>query len=140
MKLKEVVTHAPELPITANSLQHLTQGQVGEAERLTCELTVQPMGCGVFAASQVVNPHGGVNDDHKQSLFQESAGAGFLKITFPPDLSSEPADGPLGVGVGKQFQGGFYGGFLGARAADLHGLAHEPVVDFNVGSHDILNV
>jgi hypothetical protein len=65
MKLKEVVAHVSKFLITANSLKHLTQGEVGEAERLACELALQPSCLRGYVASQVVDPHGGVNNDHQ---------------------------------------------------------------------------
>src|ERR1700683_4177520 len=91
----------------------------------------------VLLTTQVVTPHGCVNDHHAKALFEKSASAGLLEVALPVNFPSKAANGTLAIGFRKQLQRGFNGRFLGAGSARLHGLAHEPIVDFNVCSHGI---
>jgi hypothetical protein len=48
----------------ANTLQDFTENQVDEAQALAIEFHMNPIGFGIRNAFQVVDPDGGVDDDH----------------------------------------------------------------------------
>src|SRR5713226_7992588 len=49
---------------TANSLKNLTENEVGQSKTLPRELVIEPLCFAIAETTEIVNPHGGINDHH----------------------------------------------------------------------------
>jgi hypothetical protein len=90
----------------------------------------------IFVATEIVNPHGRINNDHVRSSSLAAAHTRLIEVAFPTHLAPKPADGALGVCLRQQSQACFHRSFLGTSPAELHRLAHQTVVDVNISSHE----
>jgi hypothetical protein len=63
-KLQQLVLDIFGNNLVANTLQDFTENQVDEAQALAIESHMNPIGFGIRNAFQVVDPDGGVDDDH----------------------------------------------------------------------------
>jgi hypothetical protein len=61
---------------------------------------------------------------------------GLVQVSFPLHLAPEFADRGLRVCFDEQSQTGFHHCLLGAGAAATHGLAHQSIIDFDIGPRD----
>ncbi len=102
------------------------------ARRWWSSFAVEPVGFGVEGAGEVVDPEGGVDDDHGR-LAAGAAEARLVQVSLPLDLAAELADGGLGVGLDEEAEGGVDYDLLSGGAGALHGLLKQGVVGFNVG-------
>ena len=58
---------------------------------------------------------------------------GLIEVALPSHLAFQSPDRLLGIGFDKQAQTGFHRRFFGADTAVPHRLAHQAVVNVNVG-------
>jgi hypothetical protein len=96
--------------------------RVGQTFDLPVQLAVQPIRMWVCRASEVVNPNGGIHDDHPRLAFWNPAPARTVQVSFPFHLAAILSDGRLGMRTHQQTQAGFDSGFFRSRAAAAHGL------------------
>src|SRR4051812_43782043 len=54
-------------PLVAHTLQDLAQDEISEGETLPLERCVKPVGLRIRYAAEIIDPDGGVDDDHRSS-------------------------------------------------------------------------
>ena len=64
LQRQQTSTHFGKFPILDNTLQHLTEDQVQEAQSPDVDFSMNPIRLGSGNASQVIHPHAGVDDYH----------------------------------------------------------------------------
>jgi hypothetical protein len=133
----EFAPDAPEVGLVADALQYLAEDEVSQAEALSLELAVQPIGVRIYRSAEVVDPDGGVDDGHAGALFLRSAQPGLVQIALPADLPAKTADGRLRMSFHEEAQSGVYGGFLGWGADLAHCLPDQLLVDFDICPHAV---
>lgn len=72
MKLRKIRIYPRKLALIPNTLQHLAQDEIREAQPLPLQLAVQPPRFWILGAAQVVEPHGRVNDDHGYTMTESA--------------------------------------------------------------------
>lgn len=65
-----------------NSLQYPAQDEVCQSQPVPLQFSVQPPRCWVFAAAQLIDPQGGVDNNHRPALRSNSTQAGLVKIAI----------------------------------------------------------
>ena len=50
--------------VGTETLQDFAEDEVGETEALAVEFAIEPRGLGIAGAGEIVDPDGGVDDDH----------------------------------------------------------------------------
>jgi len=115
-----------------NALQDFAENYVHQAESLPCNLSMQPLHLCVVNSAKVINPDGCVYDDHL--LFNKPSLPGLREVTFPAYLSFQSANAYLSVCLHKQAESSLHDSAFGPPFPDTHGLAHQAIVNFNIGS------
>jgi hypothetical protein len=115
-----------------DALQDLAENYVHQAESLPRNLSIQPLHLGVVNSAKVINPDGRVYDDHL--LFNKPSLPGLREVTFPAYLSFQSANAYLSVCLHEQAESSLHDGAFCPPFASAHGLAHQAIVNFNVGS------
>ena len=133
----EFAPHAPEVGLLPDALQHLAENEVGQAEALSFDLAVQPIGVRIYRSAKVVDPDSGVDDGHAVALLLRSAQPGLVQIALPADFAAKTADGHLRMSFHEETQSGVNGGFLGRGADRAHCLPDQLLVDFDVCPHGL---
>jgi hypothetical protein len=120
--------------LLADTLKNLAEDQVRQSQSLPAELTVKKVGLVILPPTEIVNPHGGVHDQHG-SLVQQASQARSVEVSFPPDFAPKATNGGLRPGAYEQAQSGLNSGSFRARPAAAHGLPHQAVVDIDIRPH-----
>jgi hypothetical protein len=131
--LRQCFFHLPRGDIVAYSLQYLAENDVRQREPLTAQLIVEPIRLGVFCALKIIDPDGGINDNHV--LSSQPPKTRPVEIAVPIDPSSQTTDRALSPGPDQQTQRLVDHCPFGSSAAAAHSLSHQPVINVDVGSH-----
>jgi len=68
LKLPKGLPGLGECPRAANTLKDLAENEVGQTKTLPSEFAIKPLCLGIPKTTKVVDPHGGINDHHCQSV------------------------------------------------------------------------
>ena len=88
--------------VIPDALQHFAEDDVGQPKTLAVELCVQPVRLGILHALKVIDPDGGVDDDH--ALLRHPFETGCVDIPLPGHLTSQMTDAGLAFGLDQQTQ------------------------------------
>jgi hypothetical protein len=64
LEFEQVGLDLREGAFATNALQNFAKDKIGQAEALPLEFAIEPKGFGVLGAAQIVDPDGGIDDDH----------------------------------------------------------------------------
>jgi|HubBroStandDraft_5_1064220.scaffolds.fasta_scaffold175806_1 hypothetical protein len=64
LELQEVGLGSRKRALVPNALEYFAKDEVRQSEPLPLQFAVEPMRFGILGAAQIVDPHGGVDDDH----------------------------------------------------------------------------
>jgi hypothetical protein len=135
LKFQETVLDLSKSPGIGDALQNFAEVEVGQAQSLTLQFPVEPVRFWILVASQVVNPNGGIHDDHAGKLCFGTAQPRAFQITFPSNFAPEFADRALGVGFRQQAKACFHRRFFGGGAAAPQCLPHQAIVNIDICPH-----
>ena len=107
---------------------------ISTQKTLTAQRSVEPIRFGVSRALEIVDQNRRVYDDHV-TLFRLTLETRAIEIAIPGDLPSQAAETALPLGLDQQAERFLHNGPFRSGAAAAHCLAHQTVVDINVGPH-----
>jgi hypothetical protein len=148
----EGASNPGQIPMIPYASQDLTEDERGDGNALSVARLLHPDDLGGGISIEVLNEDGGIGDDHDQASGSDERGrlgmngasanfAGRLSVdlggidVFAGDLSEEAEKFFLTLDIEYEAKGSFHGCLLGGCAGGGHGLAHELVVDVDVGAH-----
>jgi hypothetical protein len=97
-EFRKLMPYLNESCIPANALQYFAQAEVSQPETLMVHFTIKPGCVAIRGASEIVDPHCCIHDDHN-SLFFNATKPRFVEVAFPPYLAPQPAYRSLGMGL-----------------------------------------
>jgi hypothetical protein len=131
----ELVVDQRRLALVTQTLQHFGEDERRQPEALVLEPQVEPFGFWVGDAVDEVDQHAGVDDDHW--LLGGAVGAHRVEIALPFHFAAQLAQPALAARLNQQAQPFFNRGALGRGFRIPQRLAHQVVIDVDVGSHDV---
>jgi hypothetical protein len=91
---KEFGLDSRELVLVPNPLQYLAKNEICQPEPLPLQFAIQPTCFWIFGAPQIVDPHRGVDDDHRPAYSRTRVRRDWSRSpsqsTFPRSLRIEP--------------------------------------------------
>jgi hypothetical protein len=131
---EKLISYPSKFASVTNALEYFAENHVGKTDPLQRHLAVKPLRFRIGIATEIINPNGRVHNNHSKSP-GVAAQAGFFKISFPFHFASKSPHANLGARLDEQTKSRLYHSPLRINATEPHCLAHQLVIDIDIGSH-----
>lgn len=121
--------------VSGQPLQDFAHDEVEDTQPLLGQLRIEPVGLRSTDAIEKVDPDARVDDNHASPAEWHPTQSARREITLPANLAAQTSDARLRLGSHEQAERSLDGRTLGTFAAHSQRLAHQGVVDLDIGPH-----